>query len=206
MPFAPNQVVVRRYVRAGRTTFAKPMRVVRDDPDGLLLWMPVGTEVAQLVDTDGKTLHERPLHEMEDPLLVRRNWRRWDILVLMPPGAAYSIWWFFAPADGAFGGWYANLETPFTRRPDGVETTDQVLDIVVGPDRTWEWKDEDEFAAAVGAPGYFDAEAAATIRAEGERLIDLAKAGAFPFDGTHTDFRPDPATAQLIGEIMPPLT
>jgi hypothetical protein len=204
MPFAPNQMVVRRYVRAGRTTFAKPMRVVRDDADGLLLWMPVGTEVAQLTDRDGSTLHDRPLHEMKEPSLVRRKWRHWSVLVLMPPGAAYSVWWFFS-AEGAFGGWYVNLETPFTRRPEGVDTTDLVLDVVVSPDRSWEWKDEDEFAAVVGAPDYFDAATAGAIRAEGERLIELAKAGAFPFDGTHTDFRPDPAAAQLIGEIIPPL-
>ena len=204
MPFDPNQIIVRRYVRTGRTTFAKPMRVVSDDEAGLLLWMPIGTEHAQLTDTDGSTLHDRPLHEMREPRLVPKKWRLWDILVLMPAGAAYSVWWFFSP-EGDFGGWYVNLETPFTRRPEGVDTTDLVLDIVVSPDRAWEWKDEDEFAAAIGAPGYFDAATAGEIRAEGERLIALAKAGAFPFDGTHTGFRPDPAWAQLTGETIPPL-
>ncbi|WP_250029985.1 DUF402 domain-containing protein [Paractinoplanes maris] len=191
MPFTPGQIVVRRYVRAGRTTFAKPMRVIADDEAGLLLWMPAGTEVAQLTDTDGSTLHDKALHEMRQPLLVRRPWRTWDILVLMPPGAAHSIWWFLGA--GGFGGWYVNLETPSTRHPTGVDTTDLVLDVVVSPDRTCEWKDEDEFAARVGTPDYFDAPTAAAIRAEGERLIDLAKAGAWPFDGTHTDFHPDPS-------------
>jgi hypothetical protein len=31
------------------------------------------------------------------------------------------------------------------------------------------------------------------IRFEGERLIKVIEAGDFPFDGTHTGFRPDPA-------------
>jgi hypothetical protein len=39
MPFAPGQVVLRRYFRRDRYTFVRPMRVVRDDEDGLLLWL-----------------------------------------------------------------------------------------------------------------------------------------------------------------------
>ncbi|MER6591250.1 DUF402 domain-containing protein, partial [Micromonospora purpureochromogenes] len=31
---------------------------------------------------------------------------------------------------GAFTGWYVNLETPYRRQPDGVDTSDLVLDIV----------------------------------------------------------------------------
>ena len=191
MPFAAHQTVVRRYVRAGRTTFAKPMRVISDDAAGLLLWMPAGTEVAQLTDADGGTLHDRALHEMHRPRLVRRPWRDRDILVLMTPGAAYSAWWFFR--GGVFDGWYVNLETPATRHPGGVDTTDLVLDVVVGADRSWRWNDADEFAARVGDPDYFDGATAERIRADGRRAAEMATAGIFPFDGTHVGFRPDPA-------------
>ncbi|MGY0006065.1 hypothetical protein [Micromonospora sp. I033] len=34
---------------------------------------------------------------------------------------------------------------------------------------------------------------AAEVRAEGERLLTLARAGAAPFDGQWMDFQPDPA-------------
>ena len=182
---------MRRYVRAGRTTFAKPMRVISDDAAGLLLWMPAGTEVAQLTDADGGTLHDRALHEMRRPRLIRRPWRDRDILVLMTPGAAYSVWWFFR--GGVFDGWYVNLETPAPRHPGGVDTTDLVLDVVVDADRSWRWKDADEFAARVGDPDYFDDAAAERIRADGRRAAELATAGIFPFDGTHVGFRPDSA-------------
>lgn len=60
-------------------------------------------------------------------------------------------------------------------------------------DRRWRWKDEDEFAERIGHPWYWDEAGAAAIRAEGERVIGLAEAGTFPFDGSWTDFRPDPA-------------
>jgi hypothetical protein len=191
MPFAVGQVVLRRYFRASTYSFVKPMVVVRDGEAGLLLWMPAGTEVAGLHDEDDRTLHAVPLDEMRAPRLVRKTWGVNDVLILMPPGAAHSVWWFFQA--GGFAGWYVNLETPPIRSAEGVDATDLVLDVVAEPDRTWAWKDEDEFADRTGRPHYFDREGAAEIRAEGERVIKLIEAGAYPFDGTHIDFRPDPS-------------
>lgn len=66
------------------------------------------------------------------------------------------------------------------------------LDVVVNPDRSWHWKDEDDFAAFTDAPGYWTAEQAAVARTEGRRLIRLADNGSFPFGGTHCHFVPDP--------------
>jgi hypothetical protein len=78
-----------------------------------------------------------------------------------------GVWRFFR--QGEFAGWYVNLETPARRHADGVDTTDLVLDVVVAPDRTWVWKDEDEMAERIGWPHYFDQDGADRIRAEGER-------------------------------------
>jgi len=193
MPFAPGQVVLRRYFHASTYSFVKPMVVVRDDEAGLLLWMPAGTEIAGLEDEDKRNLHAVPLGEMRAPRLVRKSWGEKDVLILMPPGAAHSVWWFFR--RGEFVGWYVNLETPYTRHDEGVDATDLVLDIVVAPDRTWVWKDEDEMEDRIGRPHYFDRDGAGEIRAEGERVIKLIEAGAYPFDGACTDFRADPGWA-----------
>jgi len=62
-----------------------------------------------------------------------------------------------------------------------------VLDVWVEPTGSWRWKDEDEFAAAIQAGRFADGQAE-MLRAEGERMIALAEAGTFPFDGSHTDF------------------
>ncbi|MFR9779796.1 DUF402 domain-containing protein [Micromonospora sp. MS34] len=191
MIFTPGQVITRRYRRGDRCTWAQPMRVLADDDRGLLLWHPVGSDVARLVDADGRTQHDVTIDRMREPRLTVQTWTEYDILVLMPPAAAHSVWWFFR--DGDFAGWYVNLETPCTRRPDGVDTSDQLLDIVVSPERRWEWKDTDEFEARIGHPLYLDRATAAAVRREGERLVELIEAGAYPFDGTHIDFRPDPA-------------
>jgi protein associated with RNAse G/E len=41
-------------------------------------------------------------------------------------------------------GWYVNFEAPVVRGVDCFDTLDYGLDIVVGTDRTWEWKDVDD--------------------------------------------------------------
>jgi len=171
------------------------MRVIGDDETGLLLWHPAGSDFARLIDADGNTQHEVTVDQMRDPKLTVRPWQDYDILVLMPPKAAYSVWWFFR--EGSFTGWYVNLEESYVRRHDGVDTNDLVLDIVVTPQRQWEWKDTEEFNERIGDPLYFDRATAETVRAEGERLIKLIEAGDFPFDGTYTDFRPGPSWPAL---------
>jgi predicted RNA-binding protein associated with RNAse of E/G family len=63
----------------------------------------------------------------------------------------------------------------------GFDTRDHLLDIVISPNRSeWRWKDEDEFKEAV-AIGVFSPQEARTIRAEGERVIQLLEADKSPF-------------------------
>lgn len=77
---------------------------------------------------------------------------------------------------------------------------------VVDADRSWRWKDEEEFAAKTGHPLYWTAAQAAQIRQDGEQLAKLAEAGVFPFDGTWCDWRPDPAWATQPGGAVPQRT
>src|SRR5262249_11791881 len=56
-------------------------------------------------------------------------------------------------------------------------------------------KDEDEFVARLREPALYWVDDEAAVRAEGERLVKLAEAGEFPFDGTMSEFRPDPLWA-----------
>jgi hypothetical protein len=166
------------------------MRVIDDDAHGLLLWQPDGGDLATLIDADGNTPHAVTPDRMRDPNLAVRAWQS-DVLILMPPCATYSVWWFFE--EGVFSGWYVNLEEPYVQRHDGVQTKDLVLDIVVTPERRWDWKDADEFDRRIGHPLYFDRAEAEVILIEAERIVDLIETGSFPFDGTHTGFCPDPA-------------
>jgi predicted RNA-binding protein associated with RNAse of E/G family len=45
------------------------------------------------------------------------------------------------------GNWYVNFEHPTRRTPDGFDTFDLTVDLVVDPDLSrLTWKDEDEYA------------------------------------------------------------
>jgi len=187
-------------VGAATVRLALPATVVDDGHAGLVLWVPSGAPAMRRRLADGRELREAPLEErFTAPRgeLEPSPWQGNGIVMLVPPAEDWSVWWFFAD-DGAFRNWYGNLERRHERWRlecgcGVVDTADHALDVVIDADRTCRWKDEDEFAVATDLPGFWTAEEAIGIRAAGERLIGLAEAGVFPFDGTWCDFRPDPA-------------
>jgi hypothetical protein len=198
MRFEPGRLILHRNVRHDRIGWVRPARVVSDDERGLLVWVARNTPVASEVTEDGMSLRDIPFAEF-----VTRSYRLWHgtwagppVLKFLPVGAAHSVWWFRDEA-GRFANWYVNLERPGVRWDDGavagVDIVDQDLDVVAWPDRTWEWKDEEEFAERLGFPEHYWVDDEAAVRAEGERVIKQIEAGEFPFDGTWTDFVPDPA-------------
>ncbi len=192
MRFTPGQTVLRRYFVGDRLTFINVVRVIADDERGLRLWWPAGASYWRMIDVRGRTHHDVALHDMDSPRLTELTWEGADVLVFVPPRAAFSVWWFFDPETKIFKNWYGNLEVPYVRWDGGVDSSDQALDVLVAADGRWRLKDVDEFEARIGQPGYWTASAAAEVRAEAERLGKIADAREFPFDGTWCDFRPDP--------------
>src|SRR3954447_12972185 len=100
MPYEPGQVIIRRYLRGPWVTWVQPMHVISDDETGLLLWHPVGSDIARLVDADGNTPHDIAVDRMRDPKLTLQSWTDYDVLVLMRPDLAHAVWWFFQ--EGVF--------------------------------------------------------------------------------------------------------
>ncbi|WP_371617552.1 DUF402 domain-containing protein [Streptomyces sp. NBC_00454] len=166
-----------------------PARVVEDRADGLLLWIAPGTPVWRAELPPGTHLRDLPPGGSY-PLRASR-WRRGGALILQPAGAGHAVWWTFTE-EQEFRGWYVNLESR-TRAGADVRVTDQELDITVAPDRVWQWKDEESFAAKTGHPVYWTAAEAEAIRAEGVRVTGLVESASYPFDGTRCDFRPPAA-------------
>jgi hypothetical protein len=189
-----GETVVERFLRPDGTIGQHhPLRVVSDDGRALMGWIPAGTEIVGSRLADGRSLREAPLHQrFRIPReRFRDTWRHTSTLRLITEGDWSSVWWFFSP-DGDFLGWYVNLEIPQGRTAAGPDRIDGVLDLKVTRAGKWSWKDEDEADEAVSA-GRLTADQLARLRTEGERLGALAEARAFPFDGTWTDFSPDPA-------------
>jgi hypothetical protein len=190
----PGQTVVERFLRPdGSIGQHHPLRVVSDDGNALLGWLPEGTPIIGSRLADGRSMREAPLEERFTTPRIRvpDSWRGTSTLRRIADDEWSSVWWFFEP-DGRFRDWYVNLEIPLGRTEAGPDRIDGILDVVVTPGGGWRWKDEDEAEEAVLA-GRLTAEQLATLRAEGERVGELAERGVYPFDGTGTDFRPDPA-------------
>lgn len=198
MTWQIGDTVLYRYGRLGQPRFVRVGRMLADDDDGLTLWVGSGWPQVEQVLPDGRDLRDVPLGERFELERVpaRTTWRGPGIVIYAPAAGDWSVWWFF-DADGGFAGWYGNLESPRVRWERdgvrGVDSSDRALDVWVTPNRVARWKDEDEFAVLTGQAGRWTAEQAPGIRADGEHLMKLAAAGAAPFDGRWTDFRPDPA-------------
>jgi len=111
------------------------------------------------------------------------TWERTHRVSFMRAGDAHTVdvtW----DLDWNLVGWYVNLQAPLVVRGTTFDTTDWVLDVVVDPDGTWRWKDEDEFAYAIEL-GVFDGMDPVAVRGEGERVV-----AARPWPTGWEDWRP----------------
>ncbi|MER5333945.1 DUF402 domain-containing protein [Micromonospora sp. NPDC002717] len=197
MRFEPGRLIVHRNVRRGRIGWVRTARVVSDDDRGLVLWVARNSPVASEVTEAGLGMRAVPFAEWisSSYRLAAGRWNGPPVLKFLPAGASHSVWWF-RDAHDRFAAWYVNLEEPGVRWDDGalagVDMVDQDLDVVVRPDLGWEWKDEDEFVERLAFPEHYWVADPDAVRAEGKRVIALAEAGEFPFDGTWCDFAPPP--------------
>ncbi|MFF4653667.1 DUF402 domain-containing protein [Streptomyces sp. NPDC001380] len=131
---------------------------------------------------------ERP--EGGYPLRAVR-WYRGNALIHQPRDGLHAVGWLFTQ-DLRFDGWYVGLERRI-RRGDDIDVVDLEPDLVVAPDRTRQWKDEESSAARTGHPAHWSEEEAEAVRAEGESPTRAAEAGRFPLDGTWCGFTPPTA-------------
>jgi hypothetical protein len=126
-----------------------------------------------------------------DWALADATWTRARMLHLTNPGAAHAIHLWWLPPDWRFGGWYVNLQEPIRRTSLGFDYMDRMLDIVIEPDLSWRWKDEDELEAAVN-DGLVTRAWADDVRREGERVIRRLEARRAPFSDGWEHWRPNP--------------
>lgn len=198
--FEPGRLVLHRQFTHDRLVFVRVAHVVAHDDLGLRLWIRHGGPLALTLTQDGLGLRDMAFGEWvgRTTVLTETTWWGSDFLMFLPTGAAHSVWWFW-DARHEFVSWYVNLEEPGVCWDEdglgGIDITDQDLDIWVMPDLSWEWKDEDELIERLAFPEHYWVADADAVWAEGKRVIARAEAGAFPFDGTWRDLRPDPTWA-----------
>jgi hypothetical protein len=188
-----GRTVLQRYHRGGELRGVRPLTVVEDRDEYTLLWLAAGTPVRFPRFTDGRPVRDVPLAErFGSPWHTADDtWTGTSVLVLVRPERWHTVQWFFAP-DGTFRNWYVNVETPTVRWDGGLDTDDLEVDVVAGLDRRCQLKDVDEADAAHAAGEVSDDWAAKAKREAAQAIADLG-AGIWPYDGSWTDFRPDPS-------------
>jgi predicted RNA-binding protein associated with RNAse of E/G family len=138
-----------------------PLSVVRDDKDGLVAWLPGG------VDDEH------------------------DVLRVAPAGHWWSAWALFDVATHRFAGWQVSIEVPHTRDAASTRTTDLILDLRVGTDRSVRRTNQDELRLAVQQGRYNQAEAE-LITSVADDVETVVAAWAQPFSDGWETFSPAP--------------
>ncbi|MGW3496992.1 cytidylyl-2-hydroxypropylphosphonate hydrolase [Streptomyces sp. NPDC001020] len=193
--WAPGDQILWRYrENAGeRFHIARPVTVVRDDSELLAVWLASGTQCVRPTLLDGRPPHAEPLtSRYTKPRTTQLDhWFGTGVLKLARPGEPWSVWLFWEPG-WRFKNWYVNLEAPLARWDGGVDSEDHFLDICVYPDRSWGWRDEDEFAQAQ-QDGLMDASLADRVREAGRSAVEVIGAWGPPFSDGWQHWRPDPS-------------
>ncbi|MGH9135433.1 MAG: DUF402 domain-containing protein [Acidimicrobiales bacterium] len=191
--WVPGTAILWRYRRRGHPNESMfPMVVVDDGEDALVAWLPPGTPILRPVLPDGRDLRSVGAVEMyaSGRALMRDTWGGGGTLRVAPTGQPWSTFVFW-DEHGDHVCWYVNLEDPHRRDDSGIVTQDHVLDLVVAPDRTVQWKDVDELEGAVVAGRYTQAEADSFL--EHARDVEkLIAAWESPFCDGWERWRPDP--------------
>ena len=176
--FPTGRTVDLRYVLTdGRIEMCWPCRVIQDSDDLVALFIAAGTKYKANPKRTAAEKRRAPSPRIPTGELV---WRT-DTLRLMLPGRAHSVSLFWT--EGAdcrrLLRFFINMEEPFRRTPLGFDTQDHTLDIVVQPDLSWAWRDEEELANHV-KEGFFTKSLAEAVRDEGLKVVEEFRCGAHP--------------------------
>ncbi len=189
--WSPGDQVLWRYRANGRDRIhiCRPVTVVRDTDELLAVWLAADTHCVKPRLADGTEIHHEPLttRYTKPRTLAQCRWLGTGVLKLARPadpvvGLAVLAPWLALPQLVREPG-----EEPRVRWSGGVDSEDHFLDIAVYPDRSWEWKDEDEFAQAQRA-GLMPPHQAARVRA----AVRAITSWTAPFRDGWEDWRPDP--------------
>lgn len=199
LPVGSTAVV--RGVFKGRSCYEFAARVLDADeasvtaarwPGSAILDIPAYIESAR---TGSEALREeaRQARVRGDWQLADSVWRWTGVVEETVAGRWFAVSRMYA-ADGALLCWYVNFQRPPLWRPDGWDTLDLAIDLVVEPDRTWRWKDEDEYGQGRRLGLITDDEHNAVQPAREEALALLEARGGMFVEGVEEErWAPDAA-------------
>ena len=173
----------------------RPLTVVEDTPQRLLLWIPEGTvrkvPVTPPTRPDPPTPQARTIENLHHcDWALKDHVSGVSCLWILHPDAWHAIWVSWSE-PGIHLGWYVNFQRPFSRTDKGIEAMDLMLDIVVYPDMSWRWKDDEEFDE-IANRNIFEESTVTKVREVAAKVIDGIEAKAAPFSEPWESWIPDP--------------
>ena len=189
----PGDVITWRGIYRRKVWHAQTTLVVRDTYQELVLALLPGTEcVAPEGYLDGKQISKRRWNfKKDDWKLEKYLWRTNRLLILLEPDKFYSTIYFWNHASDEFLCYYINFQLPFERSPNGIDTLDLDLDLIVKPDFHMEWKDLDDYQMAIDNEVIFS-EWIQGIELAKQDVLSKIETRSYPFDGTWLNWMPDP--------------
>jgi hypothetical protein len=179
----PGEPIVRRDVWRGRPVVGWGGTVVSDTDDLLVLYMPEGGPLRFPPEDFFGGPH---------PWSHKDEWTGNGVLQLQRPGEMHSVWVFWEGPQRELAAWYVNIQEPFRRSSIGFDTQDLELDLVIEPDGSWSFKDDEQMDAWIER-GRWTPDEVAAIRAEGERVAADLDAGRRWWSDEWASWEPDPA-------------
>ncbi len=201
--FPPGATTVRRDVFGGKVCgkvwSATPKRVIADCGQLLVLARWPGVEMlgpgAWVAARRGGAGVDRfrALRELASGCwdLAPWTWSETTVLTFSGAGRYFSVELFF-DAGHELRCWYVNFEIPFRRTGIGIDTFDLLVDLVVAPDRSYAWKDEDEYRQARRLGVVSDADHARVSQARAQ-VVELIRTAQGPFARRWREWKPDPS-------------
>lgn len=140
-----------------------PVYVVEDSPSQLATYIAPGAEIGFVPGT-------WPTANGKHAWYGRKAWQGNGCLMVQKPEEHLAIWHFWDGPDREFTCWYLNIQTKHVRTPQGFDTQDLELDIVVYPDGSHMLKDAEVLDDRV-SEGRYSAELVTWVREYGAELV-----------------------------------
>lgn len=179
-----------RFFHSGVVAFAWPVEPVASSSDAVVVGLATGT--AGLVPVgypEDKDLLDDQARRGEFRH-VERIWDTTHCLHVFQPDQWWGTRLMWDASTGEFLCWYVDFLRPVHSHGSFVDSRDLSLDIVVFPDGSILWKDEDRYAEKINLGLISDEERSNVDRARADAVAAIEHR-QFPFDETYLDWRPD---------------
>lgn len=176
---------------------AQSVIVVKDRPDETILLLIPGAQCAypegywrwkENKDYSQGTRWQEA--KQERMVLKKFAWQTNRILMFLEPDKYYSCFLLWDHKSDQFNCYYINYQLPYQRSHCGFDTLDLDLDIVIDPQYTWKWKDEDDYQEGIREGG-IKREWVDGIEQSHAEVFNRIEKRSYPLDGSWLNWQPE---------------